>query len=140
MCAFLLIQGHIEMIGGEPLTGANIRVGYDSPDYARAYLEVFHSPVTFNAGSHSMELPKAGLDTPSPFYNAEVWLQTQLFLAKRLKDLTRIDQDTYTPHVCSVRLGTRAARCRQFYAFHAPKLKPKWDPHGWSDKNWLERL
>ncbi len=96
---FLLIQGYIEMIGGEPLTAANIRVSYDSPDYAGVYSEAFHSPVTFNAGSHSMELPKAGLDTPSPFFNAEVWLQAQFSLAQRLKDLTRTDHDTYTQHV-----------------------------------------
>ena len=96
---FLLLQGYIELIDGRPLTGAEICLGYDAADYAEFYSEMFHCPVTFNAGMHTIKLPKLELDAASPFYNADVWHQGQFFLAKRLTELTKIERETYTHHV-----------------------------------------
>ncbi len=95
----LMLQHILEMINGEPLEDVVFRFAYDKPAYAPACAEVLHGKLEFNCAAHSIEIPRAPLDVPSPFFNAEIWHQAQLLLAQRLKELTDQAEKTYTQHV-----------------------------------------
>jgi AraC-like DNA-binding protein len=96
---FLLLQHLVEMINGEPLKGVCFRLAYRKPGYSAAYAGAFHGRVEFSCPQHCATLPRENLDLPSPYYNAEIWYQAQLILAKRLKELTGLQGMSYTQHV-----------------------------------------
>jgi len=99
---FLMLQHIVEMISGEPFNNVVFRFAYEKPGYAQAYADVLHGQLVFESAAHAIELPRAQLDVPSPFFNAEIWHQAQLLLAQRLKELTDTAESTYTQHVAAL--------------------------------------
>jgi len=100
--AIMLIQHYLEMLTGQPLADALYRFHFEEPAYAAEYSRYFHSPVSFGSTVTSVELPHHCLDLRSPYYNEEVWLQAQVLLARRLKELVDNSKDTYTSHVKAI--------------------------------------
>jgi len=100
--AVMLIQHYLEMLTGQPLEDAQYRFHFEQPAYAGEYPKHFHSPVSFGCALTSVELPHHCLDLRSPYYNEELWVQAQVLLARRLKELVDNSKDTYTSHVTAI--------------------------------------
>jgi len=97
--AMLLVQQYVEMVIGRQVRNAEYRFAMPRPDYASEYARWLHSPVSFDWPEASVELPAALLDLPSPYYNADIWSETTLDLARRIKALEGREQHPYTQYV-----------------------------------------
>ena len=97
--SFYVLQSFIESIHGRPIAGAEFQFSHPKPPHASEYADHFHGPVSFDAELCGMQIPSSALDEPSPYYNAEIWRDSQLHLARLLKGLKDSEQATYTNHV-----------------------------------------
>lgn len=97
----MLLQHYVESITGESLTEARYHMDFARPDYADTYAACIHGHIDFDGdrAGPSMWFPESILDTPSPFYNAEMWHQGQLLLATRLQALGQQGSLSYTHHL-----------------------------------------
>lgn len=97
--AIMLVQQYVETTTGQPLERAAYRMSIAEPDYAGEYGKWLHSQVSFNWPQSSVELPADLLDLPSPYYNAHMWHQATLDLARRIKELEGEEARPYTQYV-----------------------------------------
>ncbi len=97
--AAMLIQHYVETVTGRPLETAEYRFAMPRPAYARHYVHWLHSPVSFDWPETSIELPAELLDLPSPYYDARLWHETTLDLARRIKALEGLEERPYTQYV-----------------------------------------
>jgi len=97
----LLLQSYVEMIGGRPLVDAEFRMPFERPAYAARYEQLFHGPISFGWPITSVEIPRHWLDTPSPYFHAELWQQSQVNLESRLRELGSQTGDSYSAYVRS---------------------------------------
>ena len=65
------------------------------------YRDHFHSPVSFGWSISSVEVPRHWLDTPSPYFHAELWHQSQVNLESRLREFGSQTNDGYSAFVSS---------------------------------------
>jgi len=98
----LWLQHYVETMTGCPMTNAEFRMGFAQPDYTDAYRKHFHCPVSFGWQYTSLELPRNDLDTSSPYYSSELWQQSQLTLAERLRELNSQQHRSYSQHLHSL--------------------------------------
>lgn len=97
----LLLQSYIELIGGTRLGDAEFRMHFDEPSYAGAYGQLFHSPVSYGWPTSSLEIARHWLDGPSPYFNAELWHQSQASLGARLQERSGDYNGGYSRYVRS---------------------------------------
>jgi AraC-like DNA-binding protein len=97
----LLLQSYIEMVGGRPLTDGGFHMHFEKPAYAHKYPGLFHSPVSFGWPVSAVDVPRHWLDTPSPYYHAELWSQSQVNLENRLREFSSAVSDGYSSYVMS---------------------------------------
>ncbi len=97
--AMMLIQHYVETLTGRPLENAEYRFAMPRPGYADAYGNWLHSPVSFDWPEASVELPGEVLDLPSPYYDAQMWQDTTLDLARRIRALEGREERPYTQYV-----------------------------------------
>jgi len=95
----MLVQDYVETVSGRPLTTAEYRLPIPEPDYAHEYANCLHSPVSFDWRQFSVELPAEVLDSPSPYYNADMWRQATQGLAQQIRDLEGRDKQPYMHYV-----------------------------------------
>ena len=97
--AMMLVQHYVETVIGRYLETAEFRFAMPAPDYKDEYGNHLHSPVSFDWPVASVELPGDILDLPSPYYDAQMWHQTTLDLARRIKALEGPEERPYTQYV-----------------------------------------
>ncbi|BFM18521.1 AraC family transcriptional regulator [Maricurvus nonylphenolicus] len=99
--AFMLFQNYLETIAGEAVADAHYFVPYTKPDYASEYEALIHSPITYEHNEAHIQVPRRVLDVASPFYDNPAWIESQKFLANRLKYQTEQEAEPqpYTQHV-----------------------------------------
>lgn len=95
----MLLQDYVETVTGRPLRTAEYRMAFTEPMYANEYARFLHSPVTFDWPQFGVALPVEVLDLPSPYYNAEMWQQTMLDLARRIRDLEGREAHPYRRYI-----------------------------------------
>ena len=98
----LWLQHYVEMVTGCGMADAELRMGFEQPGYAADYDKYFHCAVSFGWPHTSLELPRSFLDDPSPYFNAEMWQQSQLTLAERLRELNSQHALSYSQHLRSL--------------------------------------
>jgi AraC-like DNA-binding protein len=97
--ALLLLQNCFEQIHGGYIEGIQYCFGYSKPGNARRYAEEFHGKIKFDAKAHTLLIPKAVLDEPSPYYSAESWRNLQFELIELLKLVRQSEEQAYSKHV-----------------------------------------
>lgn len=97
--AVMLFQDYLEMVMGKELTDAHYRMGFPKPEYADAYSSCMHSKMSFGWPQTSVEIPLHWLDVQSPYFDAEVWRQSQFDLALRLKKLGQSEGASFSGHL-----------------------------------------
>ncbi len=97
--AAMLVQHYVETVCGHALENAEYRFAMPRPHYANDYPRWLHGPVSFDWPEASVELPGELLDLPSPYYDAQMWHQTTLDLARRIKALEGKVKRPYTQYV-----------------------------------------
>ena len=95
----MLVQDYVETLTGKTLRDAQHRLNFKAPTYQGEYATWLHSPVSFDWDYTSVEVPARLLDLPSPYYNAEMWNQATLTLAKSLGELEGVHERPYTQYV-----------------------------------------
>ena len=95
----MLVQDYVETLTGQPLSDAQYRLNFKAPSYQAEYTNWFHSPVSFDWDYTGVEVPARLLDLSSPYYNAEMWKQATLTLAKSLGELEGAQERPYTQYV-----------------------------------------
>jgi AraC-like DNA-binding protein len=86
---------------GSAVSDAHYFVPYAQPDYASEYASLIHSPITYDHREAYIQIPRRLLDIASPFYDRATWIESQKFLANRIKALTEqeAEHQPYTQHV-----------------------------------------
>jgi AraC-like DNA-binding protein len=97
--AIMLVQNYVETLTGQILCDAQYRLAIVAPAYEADYADPLHSPVSFDWEYTSVEIPVRWLDLPSPYYNAEMWKQATLTLAKSLGELEGAKERPYSQYV-----------------------------------------
>jgi AraC-like DNA-binding protein len=97
--AALLIQQYLETVHGEPLQDIRFHFNFPEPEYAKAYRTHLHGQVSFNHEYNAIVLSQQHIDSPSPYYNAELWQQAQFVLAEQIRKRINQRSDTYTQHL-----------------------------------------
>lgn len=95
----LLLQSYAAMISGQRVTTVEYRFHFSRPDYYWRYATFFDGPVSFDWAQSSVEIPTQALDAPSPYYQPELWRQSQLRLQGALREFSIHSRETYTHHV-----------------------------------------
>jgi len=95
----LWLQNYAELITGRVIHDARYQLGFPPPSYADDYAKYFRGHVSFNHRVTSSELPTHCLDTPSPYYNRDLWQRFQLSLEENLRALSRSDVRSYSHYV-----------------------------------------
>jgi len=95
----LWLQNYAELITGRVIHDARYQLGFPPPSYADDYAKYFRGHVSFNHRVTSSELPTHCLDTPSPYYNRDLWQRFQLSLEENLRALSRSDIRSYSHYV-----------------------------------------
>jgi len=95
----LWLQNYAELITGKVIHDARYQLGFPPPSYADDYAKYFRGHVSFNHRVTSSELPTHCLDTPSPYYNRDLWQRFQLSLEENLRALSRSDVRSYSHYV-----------------------------------------
>lgn len=99
--AFMLFQNYLEAVTGETVSDAHYFIPYAEPDYASEYAPLIHSPISYGHKEACIQVPRRLLDIASPFYDKASWIESQKFLANRLKHQTEQEAEPqpYTQHV-----------------------------------------
>ena len=97
--AVMLVQHYVETLTGQTLDDAQYYLAITPPSYHAEYPTWLHSPVSFERGFSSVEVPARWLDLPSPYYNAEMWAQATLSLANRLSELEAEQERPYQQYL-----------------------------------------
>ncbi len=97
--AAMLIQHYVETVIGRRLENALYYFAIPRPDYADEYAKWLHSPVKFDCNETGVELPGEILDLASPYYDAQMWQDTTLDLARRIKALEGQEESPYSQYV-----------------------------------------
>jgi AraC-like DNA-binding protein len=100
--AMMLLQHYVETMTGRPLENAEYKFAIPRPEYAAEYTHWLHSPVSFDWPEAAVELPASLLDLPSPYYNAGMWHETTMDLARRIRALENREQCPYTQYVVAL--------------------------------------
>lgn len=100
--ALFHIQSYIEAMTGKSLDDAIYCLPFSRPSYAEEYSAYLHSPIQYQCASASVELPTHLLDRESPFYDAQVWRQSQYHLTQRIQQLADEDQAPYSRHLLAL--------------------------------------
>ena len=98
----MVLQQYIEAVCAGPLEGVVFHCDFAKPDYAAEYASCLRGQVVFDAPEASLEIPRSYLDQPSPYYNAQLWQEAQIDLARRLKTLADGESTPYTSHIVSL--------------------------------------
>jgi AraC-like DNA-binding protein len=94
-----LLRNFSEAICGCSLEGVEYQFAYPRPAYAKAYKQHLMGQHQFDCPEHRTIIPRAYIDAPSVFYNPEIWHESLVALAQRLKAATEEEENTYTRHV-----------------------------------------
>ena len=97
--AVMLIQHYVETLTGRVLDNAWDPFSMPAPEYVGEYARWLHSPTRFNSACSGAELPFECLDEPSPYYNAEMWDQATLTLARKIRELEGLEKRPYSQYV-----------------------------------------
>ena len=100
--AVLLLQQYMETLSGEPVRDVVYRFAMQEPDNREDYAGAIHGRLVFGAQANEVDIPQHWLDSPSPYYHAELWQQAQMRLARTLKDQSRGERTPYTQHVATL--------------------------------------
>lgn len=100
--ALLLLQNCFEQIHGGHIEGIQYCFGYAEPGNVHRYAEEFHGKIEFGASAHTLLLPKAVLDEPSPYYSTESWRNLQFELIELLKTARQSEEQAYSRHVSAL--------------------------------------
>jgi AraC-like DNA-binding protein len=100
--AVMLVQHYVETLTGQALGDAQYRLAIKAPTYQEEYAKWLHSPISFDWDYTSVEVPARWLDLPSPYYNAEMWKEATLMLARSLRELEGEQERPYTQYVTAL--------------------------------------
>ena len=97
----LALQQYVEAVTAVPIDGASYRCDFEQPDYAGDYKDYLRGPVVFNSPRASIDIPRRFLDSPSPYFHAQLWESTVAELSRRLQ-ADSYDSAPYTQYVQSL--------------------------------------
>lgn len=100
--AVLLLQQYMETLIGKPVSDVWYRFAMPEPDSPQDYANALHGKIAFDADANEVDIPQRWLDSPSPYYNAELWQQAQISLARTLKEQSKSDGAPYTQHITTL--------------------------------------
>ncbi len=100
--ALMVLQQYIEAISGGPIAGLAFYCDFPKPEYAAEYARCFHGEVDFDAPEASVKIPRHFLDQPSPYYQAQLWQEAQVDLARSLKKMVDSETTPYTAYMTSL--------------------------------------
>lgn len=100
--AVMLLQQYMETLIGEPVRDVRYRLAMLEPDNSQDYKDALHGQIVFDAGVNEVDIPHRWLDLPSPYYHDELWQQTQLSLARTLREQSRHAGAPFTQHVTAL--------------------------------------
>ncbi len=100
--ALMLLQQYMETVAGEPIYDADYRLAIPEPGDRRDYKDALHGRIRFDADESEVDIPQRWLDLPSPYYDAELWEQARIDLARSLKRQGGSDGAPFTQHVAAV--------------------------------------
>lgn len=95
----MLIQNYVEILSGKKLEDGHYRLPFSAPGYQAEYAKWLNSPISFDHEYSVVDLPGHWLDQPSPYYDAEMWQQATLMLARQLRELEGEEERPYTQYV-----------------------------------------
>ena len=98
----MVLQKYLEAMCTGPVEGLVFRFDFPRPDYAIEYSKYFRGEIVYDAAEASMEIPRAYLDRPSPYFHAQLWQEAQVNLARRMKALSEGERRPYTAYVTSL--------------------------------------
>lgn len=98
----MLLQNYIETLTGKELKDALYHLPFTAPSYQSEYANWLHSPISFDSEYGCVDIPSHWLDQPSPYFNAEMWQQATLMLARRLRELEGEQRRPYTQYIHSL--------------------------------------
>ena len=100
--SFIMFQGYIEMVVGGKIDDVQFEFPYSKPDYAEQHSIYTQAKVSFEKNMARITVPKKYLDIHSPFFNSDLWQQSQALLYRQLKALSEEHNDTYTRHISAM--------------------------------------
>ena len=100
--AVMLLQQYMETLTGEPVRDAYYRFAMPEPDNSQDYSDALHGQVVFNADANEVDIPQRWLNLPSPYYDAELWQQAQISLARTLKEQSKTEGAPYAQHIATL--------------------------------------
>jgi AraC-like DNA-binding protein len=100
--AMMLLQQYIEVLIGEPISGAQFRLAVPEPENKTAYTDALHGRISFGAAANEVDIPHRWLDMPSPYYHPELWRQAQVTLSQGLKDQSETVDTPYRQHIAAL--------------------------------------
>ena len=100
--AMMLLQQYIEALIGEPVCDVCYRFAMPEPDACQDYKDALHGQIVFDANANEVDIPHRWLDLPSPYYNAELWQEAQISLARTLREQSKSEGAPYTQHITTL--------------------------------------
>lgn len=100
--AVSLVQNYVEMVTDQPLDDAEILFRFADPGYPQEYRRSLHSPTFFGREHTSIEVPRHWLDIHSPYFNSEIWNDSQRLLAQRIREIGDDEDSAYSQHMMAL--------------------------------------
>ncbi|MBT8081150.1 MAG: AraC family transcriptional regulator [Gammaproteobacteria bacterium] len=100
--AMLLLQQYMETLAAEAIQDAHYRFAHPLPENQDAYRHLFHGTISFDADASEVDIAHRWLDHPSPYYDAALWRQAQLSLARDLKEKSASERAPYAQHIATL--------------------------------------
>ena len=100
--AMLLLQQYMETLVGETIEDARYRFAHPKPENEDDYRHLWHGAVSFNADVSEVDIAHRWLGLPSPYYDAALWHQAQLSLARSLKTMSEREGTPYAQHIATL--------------------------------------
>ena len=99
--AMMLLQQYMETLSGKRIHDAHYHLAIPQPNDLQLYEDALHGTVSFNASANEVDIPQGWLNLPSPYYHPELWRQSQMGLARSLREQSARDGATYTRHIAT---------------------------------------
>jgi AraC-like DNA-binding protein len=100
--AMLLLQQYMETLVGETIEDARYRFAHPAPANQHDYRQLWHGSISFDANVSEVDIAHRWLDLPSPYYDAALWHQAQLSLAKDLKAMSESEGAPHAQHIATL--------------------------------------
>ena len=100
--AMLLLQQYMETLVGEAIEDAHYRFAHPVPENEHEYRQLWHGTMSFSADVSEVDMPHRWLDLPSPYFDATLWHQAQLSLARNLREMSESEGASYAQHIATL--------------------------------------